>query len=106
MKFDMETDFKTTHSIKITEFKISAVYLCLSPFLLEVTHELLLFPFELKKQRLLRHSSVNIVTSYGLDGPGPIPSSATFFSSTQCPDRLWGPPSLRSNGYQKLFLHG
>jgi hypothetical protein len=29
-----------------------------------------------------------------------------FFSSPPCPDRLWGPPSLLSNGYQRLFLRG
>jgi len=26
-----------------------------------------------------------------------------FFSSTPHPERLWGPPSLLSNGYQRLF---
>jgi hypothetical protein len=26
-----------------------------------------------------------------------------FFSSPQCPDWLWGPPSLLYNGYQGLF---
>jgi hypothetical protein len=41
-------------------------------------------------------SSVRIATGYGLDGPGWIPGSVTFFSS-QRPNRLWGPPSL-SNG--------
>jgi len=27
-----------------------------------------------------------------------------FFSPPPRPDRLWGPPSLLSNGYQELFL--
>jgi hypothetical protein len=29
-----------------------------------------------------------------------------FFFSPPCPDRLWGPPSLLSNGYQELFPWG
>jgi hypothetical protein len=29
-----------------------------------------------------------------------------FFSSTPCPDRLWDPPSLLSNGYRGDSFHG
>jgi hypothetical protein len=29
-----------------------------------------------------------------------------IFSSPPCPDRLWDPPSLLSNGYQELFSGG
>jgi hypothetical protein len=38
---------------------------------------------------------------YGLDYQGSVPSGGKrFFSIAQCPDQLWGPPSLPSNGYQ------
>jgi hypothetical protein len=40
-----------------------------------------------------RDSSVNIATGYRLDGVGLISDSP------QCPDLLWDPPSLLSNGY-------
>jgi hypothetical protein len=42
---------------------------------------------------------VSIVTGYGLDTPGSIPGNARLFSSSQCTDQLWDPPSLLSNGY-------
>jgi hypothetical protein len=29
-----------------------------------------------------------------------------FFSSPLCPEQLWGPPGLLSNGYQWLFPWG
>jgi hypothetical protein len=51
-------------------------------------------------------SSVSIVMGYRLEGLGSIPGSARFFSSLQHPDRLWGPLSLLSNGYQGLFPRG
>jgi hypothetical protein len=51
-----------------------------------------------------RDSSVGIVTYYGLDdwisNPG---GGWEFFTSTSCPDLLWGPLSLLSNGYRGLF---
>jgi hypothetical protein len=50
-----------------------------------------------------RNSSVGIATGYRLDGRGVgvrFPGEARFFSSPRRPDRLWGPPSLLSNGYR------
>jgi hypothetical protein len=49
-----------------------------------------------------RGSSFGIATGYLLDGPVSIRGNAIFFSSPQCPDRLWGPPNL-SSGYRGLF---
>jgi hypothetical protein len=45
-----------------------------------------------------RHSAVGIATSYGMNYRG-----SRIFSFLFRPDRLWGPPSLLSNGYQGLF---
>jgi hypothetical protein len=44
-------------------------------------------------------SSVCIVTDYGQDGSGAIPSRSKIFSSPQRPDQLWGSTSLISNAY-------
>jgi hypothetical protein len=39
-------------------------------------------------------SLVGIPTDYELDGRGSNPGGGwEFFSSTPCPDRLWGPPN-------------
>jgi hypothetical protein len=50
-----------------------------------------------------RDSTVGIVTGYGLDdgvvGVRVLEGSRIFFSP-RCPDRLWGPPNLLSNGYR------
>jgi hypothetical protein len=51
--------------------------------------------------------SVSIVTDNKLDYQGSIPSRGwEFFSSPLCPDRLWGHPSLLSNGYQGALSSG
>jgi hypothetical protein len=50
-----------------------------------------------------RDTVVCIATGYGLDDRGVgvgVPVRSTIFSSSRCPDRLWGPPSL-SNGYRE-----
>jgi hypothetical protein len=52
-------------------------------------------------------SSVGIALGYGLDDRGSrvrfLAGGWEFFSSPPRPERLWGPPSLLSNGYQGLF---
>jgi hypothetical protein len=48
-----------------------------------------------------RDSSVGIGLGYGLDD-----RDWEFFSSPPRPKRLWGPPSLLSNGYHGLFPWG
>jgi hypothetical protein len=53
-----------------------------------------------------RDSSVGIATGYGLDDRGVgvrVPVGSRIFSTTLCPDRLWGPPNLLSNGYRGSF---
>jgi hypothetical protein len=45
------------------------------------------------------------VSDYGLDKCGLICGRGKeFFFYALCPDQLWGPPSLLSNGYQSPFL--
>jgi hypothetical protein len=54
-----------------------------------------------------RGSAVGITTAYGLDDRGfgvRVPVVSRIFSSPYRPDRLWGRPSLLSNGYRELFL--
>jgi hypothetical protein len=50
--------------------------------------------------------SVSIVSGYGLEDRAIAvwsPAGAKDFSCSLCPDRLWGPPSLLSNGYRVPF---
>jgi hypothetical protein len=53
-------------------------------------------------------SVVGIATGYGLDDRGigvRVPVGSRIFSFPQRPDRLWGPPSLLSNGYRGEVHH-
>jgi hypothetical protein len=72
-----------------------------------VTGTLLIIPWEDVRYR---DCSVGIVTrlrAARLRSRGSTPSKVKrFFSSTQHPDGLWGPPSFAYNGYRQLFPRG
>jgi hypothetical protein len=61
----------------------------------------------------IRHESVfsavwnsSVSTAMGWTTGVKIPVGVSFLSPPQHPDRLWGPPSLQSNRYRKLFPRG
>jgi hypothetical protein len=77
-----------------------------------LTHELnctapFAYKFALSKyDKRSRVSSGSIVSDYGLDDRAigvRSPAGAKDCSSSLCPDRLWSPPSLLSNGYRGSF---
>jgi hypothetical protein len=58
---------------------------------------------------VLPYSSGSIVSDYRLDDRSigvRFPAGAKNFSSSLCPDRLWGPPSLLYNGYRGVLSPG
>jgi hypothetical protein len=62
---------------------------------------------------IIRHkgldSVVGIATGYGLDDQGVgvrVKVASRIFSSARRPGRLWGPPTLLSNGYRGLLPLG
>jgi hypothetical protein len=61
----------------------------------------------LKFSAFSAHPSVTRETGYGLVGPNSIPSTGKrFFSSSQNPNRFWGPHRLLFNQYVELFPGG
>jgi hypothetical protein len=53
-----------------------------------------------------RTLGAGIATDYGLGGRDSIRERCKIFSTPQPPNRLWGLPSLLSNGYRDSFPEG
>jgi hypothetical protein len=65
--------------------------------------------FEIYMFFLSRGRVVGIATGYRLDNRRvgiPVPVGSRILSSSHRPSRLWGLPSLLSNGYRRLFPRG
>jgi hypothetical protein len=70
---------------------------------------LLLNYYQYLKNIRNRDGVVVIATGYGLEERGVgfrVQVGSRIFSSPRRPDRLWGPPSLLSNGYRGSFPVG
>jgi hypothetical protein len=73
--------------------------------LMEAVHFLLIYCYRKRS----RGSAVGIATGYGLDDWGVgvrVPVRLRIFSPPNCPDRLWSPPNLLSNGYRGALSLG
>jgi hypothetical protein len=60
-------------------------------------------------RKWIRDGSVGIASGFELDNWGiviQVPVGSRIFFSPRRPDRLWGSPTLLSNGYRLLFLRG
>jgi hypothetical protein len=73
--------------------------------LLRILHSYFLCILSTISTWLSQDTSVYLVTYYRLDVPGTTPGRDKIFLSSVA-SRLWGPPSLLSNGYQGLFPRG
>jgi hypothetical protein len=71
-----------------------------------IYHEIILVLYHIVWSR---DSVVGIATGYNPDDRGvgvQVLVGVRMFTSPCCPDQLWGPPNLLSNGYQRLFPRG
>jgi hypothetical protein len=62
--------------------------------------------YRCKSQSRRSHSLRFVGMATGMDDGGVlvrVPVGSRIFTSPNCPDRFWGPPSLLRNGYRGLF---
>jgi hypothetical protein len=62
-----------------------------------------------KRKKISITEAARIATGYGLDAQGvrvQVPVGSRIFFSPCCPDQVWSPPSLLSNGYQGALSQG